>query len=302
MLLAWLWLLLTAHVPARAEKATSFDVAITVDDLPWTGSDQGPRTELPSTSTARLLAAFQQRGIVATGYVNCDRVQPDAPILHQWIAAGMSLGNHQAAHDNINKVPEAQWQSGVRRCHEMLAEVTGKPPGTFRFPYLYNGEGAQKRDRIQAWLTGEFGYTIARVTADNHEWLLSRFYGKAKAGSDVERTTEIATYYVAHIRQSLTNARAVAREKLGRDVAHVLLLHANELGADHVGEVLDALQADGARFVSVEVALADPVYARSNSFEGWGGISWLYRIAPVSTSTPWDDHTLEEIRARFGAK
>jgi hypothetical protein len=146
------------------------------------------------------------------------------------------------------------------------------------------------------------GYVIGRVTADNHEWLLAKYYGEAKVAGDTARASEIAAYYVAHVRQSVANARVVAQAKLGRDVVHVLLLHANTLGADHVGDVLDALVADRAEFVTLETALKDPVYAMPNAFEGWGGISWLYRVAPVSKSTPWDDSTMAEIRSKFGKR
>jgi peptidoglycan/xylan/chitin deacetylase (PgdA/CDA1 family) len=125
MLLIGMWWVLQLGISARAETPTSFSVAITIDDLPWARVEQGPVDEAPSVATSRLLDALRQRGVVATGYVNCDRVASGAPVLRQWLAAGMSLGNHQAAHDNINKVPEEQWLAGVRRCHRGLTDVMG---------------------------------------------------------------------------------------------------------------------------------------------------------------------------------
>lgn len=278
-----------------------FDVAITIDDVPWARSGQGPQPKEVLELTDRLLAHLTSRDLVAAGYVNCDWAAEGAPVLRKWLAAGMTLGNHQAAHDNIDKVKESVYLEGVRRCDSQLRAVTGGPVKTFRFPYLANGKGAEKRDRVHGVLTEELGYQIARVTAANHEWLLARYYAEAQAAGDEARANEIADYYVEHVRASVANARAVARDKLGRDVAHVLLLHANTLAADHMGRALDALSSDGAVFVPIEKALADPVYALPNAFEGRGGISWLYRVAPISR-TPWDDATMTEIRARFGGK
>lgn len=94
--------------------------------------------------------------------------------------------------------------------------------------------------------------------------------------------------------------RAAARAKMGREVDHILLLHANALNADHLGALLDALKKDGAEFVSVDAALKDEVYRRPDRYAGGLGISWLYRIDPVTTTRPWDDRTWAAIKRRFG--
>ena len=67
----------------------------------------------------------------------------------------------------------------------------------------------------------------------------------------------------------------------------MLLLHANTLNAHHLGALLDALRAQGVVFVPLAEALTDEVYARPDEYAGRGGISWLYRIAPVTPSDEW---------------
>lgn len=285
---------------AGAQPAETYTVAITIDDVPWASLGQGPQPPDVLEATDRLLAHLTTRKVPAVAYVNCDALTEGEPVLRKWLAVGMEIGNHHASHANINKVEEAAYMEGVRSCDARLRQIVGGPVATYRFPYLFNGEGAAKRDRVQAALTGEFGYQIARVSADNYEWLLARHYGEARAAGDEGRAAEVADYYVAHMVASMQHARQHAKEKLGRDVAHILLLHANTLGADHLGRVLDALIEDGAVFVPVQTALADPVYSRPNVFEGWGGVSWLYRIEPLTTETPWSNAALKEIRHRFG--
>ena len=61
----------------------------------------------------------------------------------------------------------------------------------------------------------------------------------------------------------MQHAREVGRERFGREVRHVLLLHANRLNADHLDRLLEILARDGARFVPLETALADPIYAET---------------------------------------
>ena len=67
---------------------------------------------------------------------------------------------------------------------------------------------------------------------------------------------------------------------VGRPIPHVLLIHAYALNADWLDELLTALQHREYRWVKLEDALEDPVYARA--IDGWigrGGITWLHRWA-----------------------
>ncbi len=98
--------------------------------------------------------------------------------------------------------------------------------------------------------------------------------------------------------EALDHAREVARRKVGRDVDHVLLLHANALVADHMGALLDTLQAEGFRFVSLGEALRDPIYQRADGYAGPKGLSWLYRAVPATPGdVEWDDAAASRLRA-----
>jgi hypothetical protein len=99
----------------------------------------------------------------------------------------------------------------------------------------------------------------------------------------------------------MSHAREVGRERFGRDVRHVLLLHANRLNADHLDRLLETLARDGARFVPLETALADPIYAERDDYVGDRGLSWLYRVAPAQPERwAWDRAEEDAIRAALG--
>ena len=54
-----------------------------------------------------------------------------------------------------------------------------------------------------------------------------------------------------------------------------LLLHANQLEADHIGELLDVLRKRGYRFVTLEDALSDQAYGLPDTFVGEEGTGWI---------------------------
>ncbi len=59
-----------------------------------------------------------------------------------------------------------------------------------------------------------------------------------------------------------------------RPIPHVLLLHANELNADRLDDLVDLLEARGYRFGTLKEVLTDPVYDRQDVYTG---PSWLFR-------------------------
>lgn len=273
--------------------AREFLLSVTYDDLPF--QEALAPADGAVGGTARLLTTLTARSIPAVGFVNCDRGGDE--VLRLWRAAGLELGNHQANHDNLNRVPVETWLDGARRCHEALKAYN--PPRFFRYPYLFQGKTVEVRDAAYATLRGELGQTIAHVTIDNHEWRLAQLYSEALAAGDIARAEAVRGEYIPHLLAATANARAVAQEKLGREVAHVLLLHMNALSVELAGPLMDALAAEGARFVSLEEALKDPVYALPDAYVGPAGISWLYRIEPVVSAWTWEDETWTTLEARY---
>jgi peptidoglycan/xylan/chitin deacetylase (PgdA/CDA1 family) len=276
-----------------ALAAEPYRIAITLDDLPFVGAVDAAGRE---AATARILGHLAAEKVTAAGFVNCGK--PDQALLAGWSAAGHSLGNHTASHLDIDKVPLDRWLDDARACHVALTQ-SGTPPTTFRYPYLRHGDDLATRDAARAVLTGELGQTIAHVSVDNHDWKLGFWYGDAVASGDAARAAAVAAVYPDHLVDAVRHAREVSRAKLGRDVDHVLLLHANLLAADHLGAALRALRADGAVFIPLEEALRDPVYAMPDEAVVTGGISWLYRIRREVEPSDWETATWHELTARF---
>ena len=271
-------------------------VAFTFDDLPWNGPGYTDAEIAGLTDT--LLATLTSRGVPATGLVTCRGIRGGAPFLRRWLDAGMELGNHSTTHQDLNRTPVDAWLADVALCDEAVSAVVEGPVRWFRYPMLHQGDDRSVRDSVARTLAG-WGYSNAHVTIDNSEWLLARAYDLAMQAGDEAEAAAIIEAYLAHLREAAAHFRAAGREKFGREVDHVLLLHANAIAARHVGDLIDGLEADGFTIASLEEVLSDPIYSRVDEYVGPVGLSWIYRAAPLSPDDPWDDIAEAALNDRF---
>ena len=70
-------------------------------------------------------------------------------------------------------------------------------------------------------------------------------------------------------------AEKIAPQMFGREVTQTLLLHANDINADCLDEMLQRLTARGYAFVTLDEAMADPAYQTKDTLVSSTGPSWL---------------------------
>lgn len=262
-------------------------VAVTFDDLPYqaAGSDlcDPVRAMTLAEDFVGMLRPLDTRAAV---FVNegkvCEARRADLlpALLDVWLDAGFDLGNHTATHINIhrNEVDAylADVDAGAPASQAALAR-RGRSLRFFRHPYLFTGETPEKKAAIAAGLA-ERGYTIAPVTIDNNDWMFAAVYRRAEAAGDEALKTRIGEAYVAHMATVLDHAEPYSAELTGgREPAQVLLLHANTLNRDWYPRIHALYLARGYRFVTLNEALTDPVYAHADDYVRANGISWLHR-------------------------
>lgn len=80
-----------------------------------------------------------------------------------------------------------------------------------------------------------------------------------------------------YMEEIITFYEKLSRDLLGREPAQILLLHANALNAEYLGELAEMMQARGYQFISLEAALQDPAYTLPDEYVGQSGLSWLQR-------------------------
>lgn len=274
-------LLLLLPLTACAQQPTR-EIAITLDDVPLVGyytyPDDWQRHQAVDSMTAALARHDAPFTVFAIGQ---DVATPQgAALLDRWLAAGARLGNHTFTHRNMGELPVAEGVADIERAGDLLrpiADAHGLPLRFFRFPFLAEGVTLEQK-QAYARALDRLGLYNARVTVSNDDWAYNERYRQAELEERWEDRYEIGQAYVAHILESVRYWDAVGRELTGRNVRHVLLLHANRVNRDYLGTILDSLAADGYAFVGLERAYADPVYDLADDWASADGVSFLEHV------------------------
>jgi peptidoglycan/xylan/chitin deacetylase (PgdA/CDA1 family) len=272
---------------AANEAARRRQVAVTFDDLPFTGD--GGRTSVGDLRkfTSKLLSTFAANKIPAVGFVNERKLQREGErdarvgLLKMWTDAGYELGNHTFAHASFYRTPLAAFEQqvidGEPVTRALLAE-RGLKLRYFRHPYLNTGPDLKTKEAFEKFLAAR-GYRVAPVTVDNAEWIFAAAYAKALQDGDRETAKRIADEYVPYMEEMFDFYERMSAELFGREIAQTLLVHANALNADHFDRIAAMLKRRGYEFVTLDEALKDKAYEHRDAYTGAMGISWLQRWA-----------------------
>jgi len=255
----------------RAER-----LLLTLDDLPLVSANYFTRAEQARQFRA-ILDAIEKHGARGVFFANGERIRPqDEPLLDELVRRGHLVGNHTFSHPSLNDVPVEEYQADVLQNDRALARWI-KAPKYFRYTFLQTGVTRAVRDQVARFLKAE-GYRAVPVTIDTDDWDFNLEYTRAVKRGATEEAAAVVRRYRDTVARNAATGRAEARGKLGRDIAHVLLLNMNLLNADALDPLLADLAAAGFSFATPEETLADPVYALEDDYFGPQGLTWLDRI------------------------
>ncbi len=257
-------------------------VAVTFDDLPATGGESTLiRLNRVNGDLLKKLAAEK---VPAVGFVNESKllvkgeVDERLAILDKWLENGHLLGNHTFSHIAINNATFEEYKEDLIRGEtmtRMLLEARGLKLKYFRHTQLRTGPTEEYRKNLSDLLKDR-GYTVAPVTIDNNEYIFAAIYADALAGSDRLLADKIAEAYVDYMESVFAHFEILSKDFLGYEVRQILLLHANELNADHFDKLASMMKKRGYRFVTLEDALNDKAYGLPEVVST-RGLSWLHR-------------------------
>ena len=261
------------------------EVAVTFDDLPAPADSVVSYTpEALHAMTARLLAELKEYRIPAIGFVNEDKLDRGdfnqrVDILKMWVNAGFSLGNHTYSHVDIDSTPLAAYELDFLRGEEVTDPLLlshGMRERYFRYPFLDVGETMDTARAFREFLKRQ-GYAVAPVTIDNQEYMFAAVYAHAMATGDTETADRVAAAFLSYMDGVFGYFEKFSRETLGYEPRQVLLLHADELDTDEMGNLVRMMRARGYRFVSLADALRDPAYRLPDRYDDEidGGVSWI---------------------------
>lgn len=266
-------------------------IAITIDDLPWARLDRIVPADLQARHE-QLMASLKTADVPVVGFVNESKLEVDGKVaparvdmLRDWLDAGYELGNHTYGHADLHAVGMEAYQAdilrGERELRPLLAE-RGMSLRWFRHPYLRAGRTPEDKAALTTFLA-KHGYRIAPVTVDNGEWVWAFAYANVlnqHAGPAREAAlTRLRRGYVPYMLNKVDYFEAQSQKLLGYALPQVWLLHANELNAASFVDLIEGLRRRGYRAITLEEALKDPAYARTDGYTGRYGPSWLHRWA-----------------------
>jgi peptidoglycan/xylan/chitin deacetylase (PgdA/CDA1 family) len=277
-------LLLSALAMCAAGAAADRRVAITIDDLPFAQSGPSTCQYAPLLArTRQLLQPLARHSVPVTGFVigeGCAELtrEQKRAVLKLWRDSGATLGNHTATHRSLNNIPLAEYEQDILHAGEQLQALAAGPARWFRSPYLATGKTAEARSGLERFLS-RHGYRQAPVTIDNSDWLFANVYADALDRRDLALARRVRAEYVPYLESVTAFFEGQATRFLGREIPQILLLHANRLNADALGDVLQMFRRRGYRFISLDEAMADAAYSSADAYAGARGISWLRRWA-----------------------
>ena len=268
-------------------------VAVTIDDLPAGMADRMSASDITAMTT-KLLTTLRDQKIPVVGFVNEKKLykpgEVDARInvLKMWLDYGFELGNHTFSHASLNQVALSDWEDEVIKGESVTKMLLAEHKLKMRYlrhPYLDTGRDLLTRRKADEFLT-QRGYRIAPVTLDGWDWMFAGVYEDAKKRNDTDLQQKLVKEYLAYHDAVFTYYEHLSVKVVGYEPKQVLLLHASNLEADHIGELLDLLRKHGYHFITLEDALSDSAYSLPDTYVGEEGTGWIEHWAITQGKIP----------------
>lgn len=237
-------------------------IALSFDDAPRSRGAFFTEDERAERLIESLRA--EQAGQVVF-FVNPGRINigdGDEARLARYVASGHLIANHTFEHPVLSRDTPEAYLADIDRAAAWLNGRAGYRPW-FRFPGLdEGGTDAAKRDAVRAGLAARHlrnGY----VTVDGLDWNMeANVIAAARTKRPIDMDALRTLYVETHV-QSADFSDALARRTIGRSPVHMMLLHETDLAALYIGDLIEALRADGWEVVTADEAYADPVYSHT---------------------------------------
>lgn len=253
------------------------NICVTFDDLP--AERIYGKKERKQINDA-ILAALKKHNIPAAGFVIGDNVEGDWAIVVKWLENGNTIGFMPYSGQEFEIIPIDMFIDDIAKGMQTIENIVSsynQDGRYFRFPFL--NYGADRDDRLQVLEflhVSEVSIAHASVVAEDFVYDLS--LEKMINSSDSSKFAELCEEYINHILERLADAESSALEIMNRPIRQIMTLHANQLNAMFLDQIISAIADKGYNFISLKEALQDNVYQKEDAYYGKKGVSFLERI------------------------
>jgi peptidoglycan-N-acetylglucosamine deacetylase len=249
---SWLsFLLFTLISPVLYAESTEVkkptkNIIITIDDEPLPGSTLFKNPLLRAQKIIYTLNEFDVPpiGIFVVGQHL--RGMGDASVRMYGESGRAIIGNHTEKHRGLSRTRSEVYIKDIQSTDALISKLPGFMP-IFRYPYLDGGSVA-KRALVEKSLA-EMNYTSIPVTVDNKDYYLNALLRTSLNRQESVDFEKLKDLYVDHMMKCARYADALYDPESG---SHVLLMHANDLTALYLGDLIKALRSEGWTIVSIK--------------------------------------------------
>jgi peptidoglycan/xylan/chitin deacetylase (PgdA/CDA1 family) len=259
---------------SSSSSPSTSQVCLTMDDP---NIQDTPRMSANEINRSILQALKTHSNLKAALFVCGRRVDSEAgkKLLGLWDAEGHMLANHSYSHHyyNSDRISFDTFSADILK-GESLIKNYSRFTKLFRFPYLKEGNTAEKRDRARSFLK-EQGYSNGYVTIDNSDWYIESRMKERLAANPKSDLSGYRQFYLDHLWDRATFYNDLALKAIGREIKHVLYIHHNLLSALFLDDLLSMFEKKGWKLTNAEKVYSDPFYSAAP------------KIVPAGESLVW---------------
>ncbi|MBN1213641.1 MAG: polysaccharide deacetylase family protein [candidate division Zixibacteria bacterium] len=259
---------------ADKKKTPTKEICITFNELPAAKSFAGVDRE---AVTYLILEALKAHAVKATGFVVGENVETGYDLLGRWLNDGHQLGNMTYSNQDLHELGIEQYIQEIKMGAAAIGPMLdgfGQKKRYFRYPYLHYGITVEAKEQVTLYLEDR-NYIVAHASVVPEDYLYNLSLEKLGKIPDSAEYENLMNEYINHVLDEIERVERLCKEFIGRPVRQILLLRANRLNAIYLEEMLTAIENMGYKFISLDRALKDEVYGKTEAYYDTRGLGYI---------------------------
>lgn len=240
------------------------EIVVTLDDHPMPDSRLFSVNERVERYCRALERHACQAAFFCIGF-ECLKVL-DLSCLARLNHAGHYLANHSFKHKHLSSMSLDEFQEELKATEAVLHPFS-QFRKWFRFPYLDYGNrghlgGSKEKFLAACAILEKDGYREGFVTINTFDWHINYRLQEAARENKKVNYSKLRMAYMYLLNEWCNHYIAHYKNLFDKDITHVLLLHANDLNALFLEDILEMINEKGWKVVSPEQAFTDPLWRK----------------------------------------